>query len=66
MEAAKGCKKDIEIPINANCDRCKGSGSEPGSKIVTCSTCNGTGQVFNLIINDVKCYTYAYKFYCCN
>lgn len=49
MEAAKGCQKDIEIPVNATCDRCKGSGAEPGSKIVTCPTCNGTGQVIDLM-----------------
>lgn len=49
MEAAKGCQKDIEIPVNATCDRCKGSGAEPGSKIVTCPACNGTGQVIDLM-----------------
>lgn len=27
------------------CDRCKGSGSEPGTSEKTCPTCNGKGQV---------------------
>ncbi|MEM7792072.1 MAG: DnaJ C-terminal domain-containing protein, partial [Verrucomicrobiota bacterium] len=27
------------------CKKCSGSGAEPGSSKVTCSTCNGTGQV---------------------
>ena len=27
------------------CSHCKGKGAEPGSKIVDCGTCNGTGQI---------------------
>ncbi len=40
--------KSVEIPImfghTANCDHCKGSGSEPGSKPEICPRCQGSGQ----------------------
>ena len=26
------------------CEHCKGMGNEPGSKIIDCETCHGTGQ----------------------
>lgn len=44
-EAARGVKKSVEIPRWENCDRCGGSGAEPGSSPETCPTCGGTGQV---------------------
>jgi len=44
-EAARGVEKEITYRRLVTCDRCKGSGAEPGSKTVTCPTCGGTGQV---------------------
>jgi len=44
-EAAFGGKKEIRIPREEECDRCGGSGAEPGSDVKTCPTCNGQGQV---------------------
>lgn len=44
-EAALGCEKEISITKPDRCDKCDGTGSEPGSKIRTCETCNGRGQV---------------------
>jgi len=44
-EAAFGSNKDIQITKADICDRCKGSGSEPGSKIVNCPECHGTGEI---------------------
>lgn len=44
-EAARGIKKSVEIPRWENCDRCGGSGAEPGSSPETCPTCGGSGQV---------------------
>src|SRR5699024_11154788 len=35
----------IRVPSWDDCDACQGSGSKDGSKPVTCSTCNGFGQV---------------------
>lgn len=44
-EAAKGVEKEISFRKLATCERCEGSGAEPGSKRVTCPTCRGAGQV---------------------
>lgn len=44
-EAAEGLEKEIKYRRMAVCDRCNGTGAEPGSKRVTCPTCGGTGQV---------------------
>lgn len=44
-EAAKGTETKIRIPVQASCETCKGSGAKPGKQPVTCTTCNGHGQV---------------------
>ncbi|WP_232695387.1 molecular chaperone DnaJ [Brevibacillus daliensis] len=44
LEAVFGKEKEIEITKEVNCDTCHGSGAKPGSKVDTCSRCNGTGQ----------------------
>lgn len=44
-EAAFGCKKEIMIPREENCETCGGTGAKPGTKLVKCTACNGTGQV---------------------
>jgi len=44
-EAALGCEREISVTKPDRCDACNGNGSEPGSKIRTCATCNGRGQV---------------------
>ena len=46
-EAAFGCDKEIEISKLDLCTKCDGSGAEPGSKITTCPTCHGRGQVIS-------------------
>lgn len=43
-EAALGCEKEINLIRDEECPNCKGTGAAPGSKVDTCSTCNGTGQ----------------------
>jgi len=45
QDVAKGVEKTLEFTRNDICDRCGGSGSEPGSRRRTCSTCGGYGQV---------------------
>ena len=45
QEAARGVEKEIEIAKLQACDTCHGSGAEPGSKVTTCPTCGGHGQV---------------------
>jgi molecular chaperone DnaJ len=44
-EAARGVEKEISFRKNMTCERCDGSGAEPGSKKVTCPTCRGAGQI---------------------
>jgi molecular chaperone DnaJ len=47
LEAVNGTSKTISLRHIAQCDRCTGSGAEPGSKVIACPTCNGRGQVAN-------------------
>jgi molecular chaperone DnaJ len=44
-EAATGCEKTIHIRHIQKCERCNGTGAEPGSKIITCDKCKGSGQI---------------------
>lgn len=44
-EAARGCEKEIEIRKLDACEPCGGSGAQKGSKVITCPTCRGRGQV---------------------
>ena len=44
-KAVFGTKAEVSYAKEVACDRCKGSGSEPGSGSKTCPTCNGAGQV---------------------
>jgi molecular chaperone DnaJ len=44
-EALEGADKDINLYAYAECDRCAGSGAEPGTKIAACPTCGGQGYV---------------------
>ena len=44
-EAAFGCEKEIVIPRMEGCDTCSGTGAKPGTKVITCPQCNGSGQV---------------------
>ena len=44
-EAALGCEKEISVTKPDECDHCHGGGAEPGSKMRTCGTCGGRGQV---------------------
>lgn len=44
-EAATGASRELHVEKSARCDRCSGSGAEPGSGFRTCQQCNGRGQV---------------------
>ncbi len=44
-EAARGVQKDISFRRRMRCEKCDGSGAEPGSQPTTCNTCGGRGQV---------------------
>ncbi len=44
-QAVRGAQVEIKIPTHVRCELCEGSGAKPGSKPVSCRTCNGAGQV---------------------
>ncbi|MGK0499925.1 MAG: molecular chaperone DnaJ [Oceanicoccus sp.] len=44
-EAVKGTEVKIRIPTLVACEPCGGNGAKKGSSPVTCTTCNGMGQV---------------------
>ena len=56
-EAVFGCTKSVRIDTAVVCPKCQGSGGEPGSKPVTCSTCRGQGEVTTVqrsFIGDIR------------
>jgi molecular chaperone DnaJ len=44
-EAIAGTEKEIEFTSLVRCDRCTGSGAEPGTSLETCPVCSGSGEV---------------------
>ena len=44
-EAVFGMNAEIQVPRMERCDRCNGSGSEPGSGPSACPTCHGRGEI---------------------
>jgi molecular chaperone DnaJ len=63
-EAIFGTERDIEYHRAETCPVFSGSGAEPGSRPVTCTTCNGSGEVRRVqqsilgqFVNVVTCTT---------
>jgi molecular chaperone DnaJ len=61
-EAVHGATRTVEVPRADTCPECKGNGSEPGHSPVTCTQCNGSGQVrrqvqsiFGQVVNVTTC-----------
>jgi len=44
-ESVFGVEKELSLRKQSACEVCSGSGAEPGSKLETCATCVGQGQV---------------------
>lgn len=44
-----GSRKTFRLPRLMKCDTCSGNGAEPGSAIITCKTCAGTGQTVRTV-----------------
>ena len=44
-EVATGVEKTVVLKVLEACDKCAGSGAEPGTKPQTCNTCAGAGEV---------------------
>jgi len=65
-EAFTGVERHIDVPRAATCERCSGSGAEPGTSAETCGTCGGAGQVrraqqsiFGSVVTAATCPTCA-------
>ncbi|MFQ5532315.1 MAG: molecular chaperone DnaJ [Candidatus Methylomirabilales bacterium] len=43
-DAVRGLSTDITVQKHASCERCQGSGAEPGSAPQSCPDCGGSGQ----------------------
>ncbi len=43
-EVASGVTKTIKVSALDPCDRCEGSGAEPGASVNSCPTCRGSGE----------------------
>ena len=44
-EAAHGAAVEVSYEADVLCEHCSGNGAEPGTPIVTCPRCQGTGQL---------------------
>jgi molecular chaperone DnaJ len=44
-DAARGTTIDVAYDARVRCETCNGNGAEPGTPIVTCPRCRGTGQL---------------------
>lgn len=62
-EVDSGATRDVEFTRMDVCDKCTGTGAKPGSKPVTCPTCEGQGRVqqtglggmFRMVTNCPAC-----------
>ncbi len=44
-EAAHGTRVEVAYDATVLCETCRGNGAEPGTPIVTCARCHGSGQL---------------------
>lgn len=44
-QAASGATVELNLNRLERCSRCGGNGAEPGSSVITCPKCGGTGQI---------------------
>jgi molecular chaperone DnaJ len=63
-EAFTGVEKQIDVGRRTTCDRCSGSGAEPGTGEESCPTCKGAGQIrrqaqsiFGAVVTTATCPT---------
>ncbi len=59
-DIAAGCQKDVTIERNRPCPDCAGKGTKNSSDIKTCPSCNGSGQVQN-VVNSLFGRTISYS-----
>ncbi len=44
-EASLGTNREMTYERLGKCNKCNGNGAEPGSKIISCPTCGGSGEI---------------------
>ncbi len=44
-EAAFGARKELAVRLPVTCESCAGMGAEPGTEVVPCPDCQGTGEI---------------------
>lgn len=44
-DSFNGMRKGVDISMPISCDRCDGSGAEPGTNVSQCPTCRGSGAL---------------------
>lgn len=44
-QAARGVERTVKVKVLSSCERCGGSGAEPGTRPERCGTCGGRGEV---------------------
>jgi molecular chaperone DnaJ len=44
-QAARGERVEVAYEVDVRCEHCHGNGAEPGTPIVTCPRCQGSGQL---------------------
>lgn len=49
LDAIFGVEKKVTVRRLEDCGTCEGSGASPGSQTSTCATCNGQGQVRQMV-----------------
>jgi molecular chaperone DnaJ len=45
LDTVKSAHRTVNLRKLVACETCEGSGAEPGSQVITCMECSGTGQV---------------------
>jgi molecular chaperone DnaJ len=65
-EVETGVEKKVTVKLLLSCDRCEGTGAEPGTSVTRCTTCAGAGEVrraqksfFGQVISVTPCPTCA-------
>ena len=48
-DAAFGVRAEVQVEVQAPCPRCEQSGAEPGTQPTTCPTCDGAGEVRQVV-----------------
>jgi molecular chaperone DnaJ len=63
-EVVHGAKRTLKVQLLDTCDKCKGTGAEPGTQARQCPTCQGTGEerlvqrsVFGQMVSVQPCRT---------